>query len=564
MIVYDVEVFKHDWMICWLDTNTRKMHSIVNNKEKLEKFYDYYKNEIWVGYNSRSYDQWIVRAILCDFNPYDLSDWIINKGRHAFEFSSMLGKIPILNYDCQYFFRSLKELEAFMGDDIQESDVPFDIDRKLTPEEIRKVKKYCKHDVWETFKVFIETKSEFESHMGLIKEFNLPLKYVSKTKAQISAVILGASQKKWKDEFDIDIPDTLDLGRYDWIKDFYLNWAKNDRDYKNMKLDTDIAGVPHSFGVGGLHGAKKRFMGDGIFVLADVSSYYPALMIEYDFLSRNVSSPKKYRTIRDDRLKLKAQKDPREYPRKIVLNATFGASKDKYNNLYDPRQANNICIAGQLFLVDLIDKIEDHCEIIQSNTDGVLFKLTDETNKKEVLELCDQWAERTRMGLGYDHMKKVIQRDVNNYIAVFDNDYVKSTGSVVKPPHPLDNDLPIIRKAVVEYFVNNVPVEETIMKSDKLIDFQKVTKISHKYSHAIHNGQRKLERVFRVFASKDPNDGILYKQHKKKDKPDKTPSTPERCFIDNSDINGKGIPTKLDKQWYIDLARKRVEEFVDK
>ena len=68
-------------------------------------------------------------------------------------------------------------------------------------------------------------------------------------------------------------------------------------------------------------------------------------------------------------------KDPRQQPRKIVLNSTFGASKDRYNKLYDPLQANNLCIANQLFIVDLLEKLEGKCELIQSNTDGILVKL---------------------------------------------------------------------------------------------------------------------------------------------------------------------------------------------
>ena len=61
----------------------------------------------------------------------------------------------------------------------------------------------------------------------------------------------------------------------------------------------------------------------------------------------------------------KQNKDKRQQPRKIVLNSTFGASKDVYNKLYDPLQANNICITGQLLLTDLIEKLENHCQLIQ-------------------------------------------------------------------------------------------------------------------------------------------------------------------------------------------------------
>ena len=79
---------------------------------------------------------------------------------------------------------------------------------------------------------------------------------------------------------------------------------------------------------------------------------YPATMINYGFLSRNVVNPDKYRQIRDDRIVLKRQKDPKQLPYKIVLNSTYGASKDKNNALYDPLMANNVCINGQLLIVN--------------------------------------------------------------------------------------------------------------------------------------------------------------------------------------------------------------------
>ena len=564
MIIFDIECFKHDWVVCWLDCQTRKQHYIVNDKEKFEKFYEYYKDRIWVGYNSRNYDVWIAKAILCDFNPWEMNDWLINKERKGFEFSRLLNKFPILNFDCSVGFRSLKELEAFMGHEIKESSVSFNIDRKLTVSELKEIIDYCMYDVMETFEVFIETKTEFESHIGLIKEFGLGIENINKTKAQLSAIILGASKVNRKDEFDIRLPDTLDLGKYSWIADWYMNWAKNERTYETMSLKTDINGVPHVFGVGGLHGSRDKYFGDGIFLMADVGSYYPALMIEYDYLSRNVHNPKKYKQIRDDRLEMKKNKDPREYPRKIVLNSTFGACKDQYNNLYDPLQANNICIAGQLFLVDLLDKLDGHCELIQSNTDGVILKLYSEADKPKIIDICNKWASRTRMTLDFEECTRIIQRDVNNYMIIDKNGKVKTKGAVVKKLSKLDNDLPIVNKAVVEYFKNNTPVEKTIGEENLLINFQKITKVSNKYDHAMHNGVILHEKVYRCFASKNPEDGCLYKKHKNKTTYDKTPSTPMSCFIDNGNVIDKKVPDMLDKQWYIDLAKDRIAEFIGK
>jgi len=561
MIVMDCEVFEFDWMVCWVDCITHKTHHIVNDKVKLEKFYEYYKNRIWVTYNGRNYDVWIIKAILCDFNPKLMNDWIIYQDRKGFEFSKLLNKFPILGYDCSVGFRGLKELMAFQGHNIQETSVPFDINRKLTNNELVATIGYCKNDCLETLEVFLEQYFEFESHMGLIKEFGLEMKNISKTKAQLSALILGATKTPREDEFEIHLPDTLQLGKYKWIGQWYLDWAKNEKDYETMNLKSVLCDVPHVFGIGGLHGAKK-YLGTGYYLMADVSSYYPAMMIEYKMLSRNVSVPKKYTIIRDDRLIMKAKKDKRQAPRKIVLNATFGASKDRFNNLYDPLQANNTCIAGQLLLLDLLDKLEGKCELIQTNTDGVLVKLYTLEDKDGIIAICEEWSKRTRMDLEYDEYTKVIQRDVNNYIIVDKDGHFKRKGSVVKELSNLDNDLPIVNRAVVDYFTKGIAVTTTVMASDKLIDFQKVTKITSKYEYGSHNGKRLFEKVHRCFASKNTNDGTLYKKHKDKDTLDKTPSTPVSCFIDNDNILDKPIPSKLDKQWYIDLALDRIEKFV--
>ena len=574
MIIYDFEVFKYNWMVTYIDTDTRKLHTIYDDRESFIEMYEKYKSEIWIGYNSRQYDVWIAKAILAGFNPYEMSDWLINKGRKGFEFSRLLNNFQIINYDSIVGFRGLKELEAFMGHDIRETTVPFNIDRRLSPYEIEEVKKYNIHDVMETFEVFVEMKEEFESHIGLILEFNLPKTYVSKTKAQLSAEILNAIPSNRDDEFDIRFPDTLQLGKYEYVKEFMQNWGDNIQDYSEVTLKTEIAGVPTIVANGGLHGAINNYIGDGHYILADVSSYYPALMIEYDFLSRNVSNPDKYTQIRDERLIMKSNRDPREYPRKIVLNSTFGAKKDKYNKLYDPLQANNICFAGQLLLIDLIEKLEGKVQMIQYNTDGVLFKLFQESDKESIINICEEWAKRTRMSLGYDEISKVIQKDVNNYIIVEKNGRVTSKGAWVKRLSPLDNDLPIVNKAVKDYFISGTPVEYTIGNADKLIDFQKITKISSKYEFGFHEildgndefndskGIKLSEKVLRCFASKLSSDGTLYKKHKDKDTLDKTGGTPEKCFIDNSHILDKGVPNKLDRQWYIDLANRRIREFV--
>lgn len=558
MVFYDFEVFLYDWLVVINDVVNHKENVIVNDAEGLKKFYEEHKNDIWIGYNSRHYDQYILKGIICGFNPKEINDYIIVDKKSGYSYSNLFRRIPINNFDIMTSFHSLKQLEGFMGNMIKESDIDFNIDRKLTEEELKEVIKYCKHDVQQTMKVFMNRKSEFESQMQLIKTFNLPLSYISKTKVQLSAVILEANKIERNDEFDIEIPNTLKVNKYKEIVDWYKNPIN--RDY-SKELVKEVAGVEHIFAWGGLHGAIPNYIDEGKFLNIDVASYYPALMIEYGYGSRNMANPDKFREIRDLRLKYKAEKNPLQAPLKIVINGTYGAMKDKFNNLYDPRQANNVCIGGQLLLLDLIEKLEDKCKLIQSNTDGLIVKI-DKDNDQEILDICHEWEHRTRMELEYDYYVKIIQKDVNNYIIVDKDGHYKSKGACVKKLNELDNNLPIVNKAVTEYFINNVPVEKTILECNDLKQFQLVAKISNKYLYALYGDERLKEKCLRVFASKDENDKGVFKLKAIGKNPEKIAGTPIHCFINNEDINlNNEISSKLDKQWYIDLANKRINDF---
>ena len=363
----DFEVFKEDFLVVLINPDKRTEDVIINDAEALTKYYEENKDEIWVGYNSNRYDQYILKGILCGFNPKKVNDYMIVKGQPGWKFSSLFNKIPLLSYDVMLSMYSLKQLEGFMGNTIKETSVPFDIDRKLTEEEIAETVKYCKSDVYNTMEVFMRTLNEFNAVLDLIKTFNLPMTYISKTKAQLSAIILGCERRKWDDEFDISIVPTLDIGKYEAVKEWFLN--TNNHDYKKS-FDYDIAGVPHKFGWGGVHGAKEKYHSKGLIIHVDVTSYYPSLMIEYGLLTRNCAYPEKFKDIYDTRVALKkAGKKKEQAPYKIVLNSVYGVSKDRMSLAYDPRQANNVCVNGQLLLIDLIDKLEDiqGFELIQLN-----------------------------------------------------------------------------------------------------------------------------------------------------------------------------------------------------
>ena len=560
---YDYEVFKYNWLVVIINPANRTETVIVDDPEKLAEYQATHQNEIWIGYNNNHYDQYIHKGILCRFDPKKINDFIITDKKFGWQFSSLFRKIPMINYDvATRIDGGLKSLEGFMGNNIKETSVPFDIDRPLTQEEIEEVKKYCEHDVEQTVQVFLERKADFEAQMGLIKMFNLPLRFISKTKAQLSAAILEARKKEHNDEFDIDFPKTLRLSKYTQVLEWYENL--NNRDY-SKSLTLTVTGVETQFGWGGIHSARNKYFGTGYFLNMDVASLYPSLMIKYDLHSRNIKDPQKFVDIYQTRLKYKAAKNPLQAPLKIVINSTYGCMKDKNNPLYDPLMANKVCIYGQLLPLDLIEKLENHCEIVQSNTDGILIRkpdgITIDDFYSKIDDIVYEWEQRTGLQMEFDEYTKVMQKDVNNYIVVAPDGHYKSKGAYVKKLGRLDFDLAIVNKAVVDYLTKNIPVDQTINACNDLIMFQKIVKVSGKYKQGCYNGGVQNERCFRVFASTRTSDGFIGKQKTDGATIEKFANTPDHCFIYNDDVHGVKCLEKLDKQWYIDLAKKRLGQF---
>ena len=220
ILFFDFEVFKYDWLVVAIDPVNQKEFVVVNDRKKLEELYSKYKRDIWVGYNCRNYDQYILKGIMLGFDPKRINDWIIVKGRKGWEFSTMFNKVSLNLYDVMPNIPvSLKVLEGFQGYSIHESSVPFDLQRRLSPSELKETTEYCRFDVLNTIEVFLKRKGEFDAQMDLLKAFNLPLSNLCKTQAQLAAVILDAKKVRFKDDWDIRLPSNVRLGKYQAVGD---------------------------------------------------------------------------------------------------------------------------------------------------------------------------------------------------------------------------------------------------------------------------------------------------------------------------------------------------------
>lgn len=566
LLFYDFEVFKHDWLVVVMDMTAKKTHVIINSPEELEALYKANIKEIWVGFNSRHYDQYILKAILCGFDPKKVNDYIITKGNPGWKFSSLFRQFPLWNYDVMLNTDvDLKSFEGFMGNDIKETSVPFNIDRKLTPEEIAETVKYCKHDVEQTVQVFLKRTEEFNTMMYFIKHFGLSMDYISKTKAQLAAEILGGNRKgaDFDDEFQFPILDCLHLNKYKHIAEWYAN--PENHDYSKKQDKQIVAGVEHTFAWGGGHGARAKYSADGVFLIIDVTAYYPSLQKKYHFGYRVMNHPENFEFIHDSNIAYKRKGDKKaRQPFKIMDNAISGQMKQKSSALYDPMSNNSICINGQLLLLDLVEHIEPYCELIQNNTDGIIVKLKDYEHDFDVLDdVVYEWEQRTGMKMDFDtYIGTIYQKDVNNYLLIDrKTGAVKAKGGYVMKLNDLSYDLPIINKALVDYMIHGIPVRRTIMECQDLREFQLVSRISSKYTHILYGDKPIKEKCIRVFASNNPADPGVKKVHAVRKTTAKLTNSPEHCFIFNDDVKGIPVPDKLDRQWYIDFANKRLSDF---
>lgn len=303
----------------------------------------------------------------------------------------------------------------------------------------------------------------------------------------------------------------------------------------------------------------------------DVASYYPHLMTICGYTSRNIPSPEVFENVLEQRMKAKAAGDKATANAlKLVVNTTYGAMLNQYNDLFDPLMGRSVCITGQLFLLEMAQNLYQNVEdlvIVQLNTDGVMIEFY-EDQYEEVLAIVNEWQSRTGFELEEDSVALIAQKDVNNYVEVQPNGSVKTKGSyLVRGIAPagafnVNNNACIVATALKEYFVNGTPVEETINGCNDIFQFQIIAKAGAKYREAYHlvdGEQVPVQKVNRVYATKDERYGKLFKVKAENDATAKIEMLPEHCIIDND--NQLSIDD-VDKTFYIEMAKKRINDFL--
>lgn len=585
-LTYDVEVFAHDWIVVLKDKETGE-HLVFHNDNEAVR-YTISDEAIYCGFNTKHYDQYIIKAICAGFSPEEVkqvNDWIIGGGQGW--------QCPLLNgvyfrfnnvdiMDDMQMGLSLKAIEGHMGGmSIEETEVDFNLDRPLTKEEIELTIKYCKHDVDATEKLTAIRKDYLSNkiYLGGLKGIE-PTQALAMTNAKLTAAYLDAHRTvEYNDEREYKYPDNL---RREYIPqevfDFFdrlYDVSVSDEDLFKSKLNIDVGGCPVTLGFGGIHGAipfhQEEEINGRLIRNYDVASYYPHLMVYYGYTSRNIPNPQIYADMLETRMNAKKSGDmATANALKLVANTTYGAMLNKYNDLYDPLMGRSVCITGQLFLLELSQHLIAECstlQIVQLNTDGIMVSF-EESEYDKVLEITKEWEQSTRFELEEDKIKRIVQKDVNNYVEIpYEGRPKIKGGYLVRGIAPagafnINNNATIVAKAIIDYFVKGTSPEETINNCNDIFAFQMIAKAGSKYKEAYHivDGEKQpVQKVNRVYATNDTRYGKLFKIKAENDATAKIEMLPEHCIIDN---DNRLTIDDVDKTFYIEMATKRINDYL--
>jgi hypothetical protein len=396
-----------------------------------------------------------------------------------------------------------------------------------TKEDLDMVIDYCINDVHSTKQILHKSKKQVNLRRELSKKYKINLFSASEPKISKELFLLFLSEKTGIPKKEIKYSKTrrneivvkdiiLPYVKFNHpiLKDVHEEFKKTiiDPEYTKGALSKSIIyhGAKTKFGLGGIHGARDSGLyvaKDGMIIMtSDVKSYYPNLAIRNQWAPAHL--PKKefceqYEWFYDERIKI-PKSDPRNYVYKIVLNSTYGLSNDKFSFLYDPQLTMQITVNGQLSMLMLYEMIMERIPgaiPLMQNTDG-LETMIPADFKEEYLKVCKEWEEMTDLVLEHDQYQKLILADVNSYIAVHNYHEVtreEYNSIVTKTPWYLTKvekgkyfyaptkckgrlefeDLPlhkdksalIVRKAIFNYFIHDIPPEKTINESRNIYDF---------------------------------------------------------------------------------------------
>ena len=510
--------------------------------------YQFNTNKIFAGYNNIHYDNPIINYIIDYYNVmkdktyieicksiFNLSKTILNskegeegiwkkwKYQQWFESFDLLTML----YSTQLRV-GLKEMQVTMQyPNVQE--FVYDWDIPLVESKFDEMIQYNINDVESTSELLDRCKKDIELRIAIEDEYGV--RVLSKDGVNIGMKIitqkyLEKTGQTWWDIKDLRSPmDKIPL------KDVILPFVKYNSPILKDMLDTlkkqtvspgrkgyeykfIFNNLRYTIGVGGIHSVNDPEIiipkEDEYLIDCDVASLYPSMLIQHKFYPKHLGPEflEIYSKIREERLEAKHNGDKvKNETLKFALNGLSGNLQNEHNFCYSPFAVMQIRVNGQLLLLMLAEKlVEIGCKIIQANTDG-LFLICKKNKYEEYQKVCKEWEKLTKLELEEDRFEAMYQYAINDYIAVKEGYHKTKDKKLIKTKGMFITEVllgkglspKIIPEAIINYFVDNIPVEETIKNCRDIRKFLKAEKTGKQWT--VEYNDKIQQRINRFYVS---------------------------------------------------------------
>ena len=567
-LTYDIETFLSIFCVVFKYRDRYKTFEISERKDQYEELVAFLKEGalkrwFFVGFNNVRFDGQVLQWLMEAKEPFKKLTGK-TKAKHIMEFAqSVIEKINNKEFppyqesklSCQQLdlflqahynnrarSTSLKWLEYSMNwKKIQ--DLPYKFDEVLSSDKFDDVILYCHNDVDATYEFFKKSEKMVELRFAQQAE-NLHLELFNKSDSSIGEMLfldmmsdkLGMEKKylkKMQTRRDfINLKDVIlpyikfETDEFNSVLEFFKEQTITEATKDALKHCLIFDGMDYFYGLGGLHAARGNSIfqsdEDNIILSVDFASFYPNISIKNKFYPEHLSESFciLYEELFEKR-KLIPKSNPQNTAIKLLLNATFGKAGDEYSFLYDKFFQMAITVNGQLILSMLCEQLSkiEGVRMVMANTDGCEL-IVPKSKKREVYNVCLGIEELTQLQLEYDVYNKLFVRDINNYLSVNTKGKVKTKGA-------FDIDLElhknrserIVPLAVKRYFVNNIPVEETVknhlssenyedLENQGIYDFCIGKKIQSNQNYTIEDSGENIiknikDKVIRFYVSTD-------------------------------------------------------------
>lgn len=545
-IVFDIEVLKNVFTCTCKNTDTKQITVFEISPRRVdvqELVTFFYEDCYFVGYNNIHYDNPILNYIIMLYREhyfdrystreltesvFRMSQLVIDKNSDfdlwkEYKYARNFLSIDLLTMLYSKALRvSLKEMQVTMQyKNVEEFVVDWHQD--LPEKDIDRLISYNINDVESTEELLYRCKDLLELRIETEKDFGLPCLSLDRVNLGDRLLQLKVMEKTGLNKRQLENMKSpanyVDLEKviFPWIKFESPILQKKLTDMKNQHnvspgrkgyINTFMFGeMKVTIGVGGIHGDNGTCIikpnEDELLLDSDVNSLYPSLMRMYHLYPPKLKDVlgQIFPQIIDDRLEFKrtGQKNKNE-TYKYMLNGVSGKMQDETSWLFSPFTVMQVRINGQLLLLMLAERLlKLGCKLYQINTDGILYKLK-KSKYEELQQVLKEWEKLTMLTLETEEFTQFYQLAINDYFGVEPNNKIKKKGFFLTDIELGKGLTPkIIPEAIINYFVHNIPVEDTIKSCKDICKFLQAEKTGKQWT--VEYNEQIQQRINRFYVS---------------------------------------------------------------